>query len=42
MLHRVISWSVRNKFVVLLLASMLTVAGVWSMRTTPLEALPDL
>jgi copper/silver efflux system protein len=42
MLHRVISWAVRNKFVVLLLATLLTFVGVWSMRTTPLEALPDL
>jgi copper/silver efflux system protein len=42
MLKRVIAWSVRNRVVVLLLAAASIGGGVWAMRTTPLEALPDL
>jgi Cu(I)/Ag(I) efflux system membrane protein CusA/SilA len=42
LLHRVIEWSVRNRLVVFLLTAALTVGGVWAIRTTPLEALPDL
>jgi len=42
MLKRVIEWSVRNKFLVLLAAVFLTAGGVLAMRSTPLEALPDL
>ena len=42
MLNRVIEWSVRNRFLVLLLTAGAIVAGVWAIRRTPLEALPDL
>ncbi|MGD2067179.1 MAG: CusA/CzcA family heavy metal efflux RND transporter [Gemmatimonadota bacterium] len=42
MLERIIEWSVRNKFLVLLAAVFLTAAGVVAMRSMPLEALPDL
>ena len=42
MLQRIIEWSVRNTFLVLLVAVFLTVGGVLAMRSTPLEALPDL
>lgn len=42
MLPRVIEWSVRNRLLVLLLTVALAAVGVWSVRTTPLEALPDL
>jgi Cu(I)/Ag(I) efflux system membrane protein CusA/SilA len=41
-LERIIEWSVRNKFLVLLAAVFLTAAGVVAMRSMPLEALPDL
>ncbi|NNF37237.1 MAG: efflux RND transporter permease subunit, partial [Gemmatimonadetes bacterium] len=42
MLSRVIEWSVRNTFLVLLAAVFLTAGGILAMRSTPLEALPDL
>jgi Cu(I)/Ag(I) efflux system membrane protein CusA/SilA len=37
-----IRWSVRNRFLVLLAAAGIAVWGVWALRTTPLDALPDL
>jgi Cu(I)/Ag(I) efflux system membrane protein CusA/SilA len=42
MLKRIIEWSVANKLIVLLFAVALAVGGVYAMRRTPLEALPDL
>ncbi len=42
MIRRVIAWSVANRFIVLLLSAALAVGGFWALRTTPLEALPDL
>ena len=39
---RVIDWSVRNQFLVVLGALALTVAGVLSVHGTPLDAIPDL
>jgi Cu(I)/Ag(I) efflux system membrane protein CusA/SilA len=37
-----IRWSVCNRFLVLLAAAGIAVWGVWALRTTPLDALPDL
>ncbi|MCP6769593.1 efflux RND transporter permease subunit, partial [Klebsiella pneumoniae] len=31
-----------NRFLVLLAAGLVAVAGVWAVRTTPLDAIPDL
>ena len=42
MLKRIIDWSVANKLIVLLFALAATAAGIWAVRQTPLEALPDL
>ena len=42
MILRVIHWSLGNRFLVLLGASMLAVAGVIAVLRTPLDALPDL
>jgi Cu(I)/Ag(I) efflux system membrane protein CusA/SilA len=42
MLKRVIEWSVRNRFIVLLFTMAAVVGGLWALRRTPLEALPDL
>ncbi len=42
MIARVIAWSLRNRFLVLLGTGALTFAGVWAMRSTPVDALPDL
>jgi copper/silver efflux system protein len=42
MLEGIISWSVRNKFIVGILMAFAVVGGVLAMRTIPLEAIPDL
>ena len=42
MLGRVIEWSARNVFLVLLAATLTVVAGVYALVHTPLDALPDL
>jgi len=42
MISRVIDFSARNKFVVLLLTAAACVAGWWSMQRVPLDAIPDL
>jgi len=39
---RVIQWSVDNRFLVLILALVLAGFGAWSLRTTPVDAIPDL
>ncbi len=42
MLKRVIAWSVSEKLIVLLLMVGAIAGGVWALKRTPLEALPDL
>ena len=42
MLKRVIEWSVRNQLVVLLFTAAAVLGGIWAVKHTPLEALPDL
>jgi len=42
MLKHIIAWSVRDKLIVLLLTAGAIAGGVWAMKRTPLEALPDL
>jgi Cu(I)/Ag(I) efflux system membrane protein CusA/SilA len=42
MLTRVIEWSARHKLVVLSFTMASVFAGIWAIRNTPLEALPDL
>ena len=42
MITKVIAWSLRNRFLVLLATAALAAAGVWAIRTTPVDALPDL
>ena len=42
MLERIIEWSVRHKLLVLLATAALTIAGVWAMLATPVDAIPDL
>src|SRR5437868_15022967 len=41
MLDAVIRWSLRNRFVVLLVTAGLVVAGVLSLRALPIDAFPD-
>lgn len=42
MIAAVIRWSVTNRFLVLLAALFLSAWGLWSVSTTPIDALPDL
>lgn len=42
MVESIISYSIRNKFLVLFCTIILTVASFWSVKNTSLDALPDL
>ncbi|HHZ88686.1 MAG TPA: efflux RND transporter permease subunit [Chromatiales bacterium] len=42
MIARIINWSIANRVMVLLLTAMLTVWGVYAVKNTPLDAIPDL
>ena len=42
MITRIIQWSIDNRPLVLLAAVVLSVAGIVSLKTTPLDAIPDL
>ena len=42
MLEAIIAWSIRNKFLVVLSTLFVVLSGVYSLRNTPLDAIPDL
>lgn len=42
MIEKIIELSIRNRFLVLILAAALTVAGVYATLNTPVDAIPDL
>ncbi len=42
MLKRIIEWSVANRLIVFLFTVAAVAGGIWALRRTPLEALPDL
>ena len=42
MIPALIRWSVGNRFIVIVLALFLGAAGVWALRSTPVDAIPDL
>ena len=42
MINSVIEFSAKNRFVVFLTVAVAVVAGVWSMKAIPLDAIPDL
>jgi Cu(I)/Ag(I) efflux system membrane protein CusA/SilA len=42
MIARIIRWSIANRFLVLLGTLFVVGAGVWAVRNTPLDAIPDL
>ncbi|MGN6494746.1 MAG: efflux RND transporter permease subunit [Agriterribacter sp.] len=42
MVHKLIEWSLRNRFIVLLLAAGLFVFGIYSVQKNPVDAIPDL
>ncbi|MCX7915685.1 MAG: CusA/CzcA family heavy metal efflux RND transporter, partial [Verrucomicrobiae bacterium] len=41
-MERIIEWSARNRFMVLMAVGALTLSGIYAMRQTPLDAIPDL
>ena len=42
MIERLIRWSIANRFLVLMLCGLLAGLGIWSVRNTPVDAIPDL
>ncbi|WP_297441671.1 CusA/CzcA family heavy metal efflux RND transporter [Sulfurimonas sp.] len=42
MIEKLIAFSIKNRFIVLIAAFTLAIASIWSMKNTPLDALPDL
>lgn len=42
MIEKLIRWSVANRFLVILATLFVAAWGVWAVKTTPLDALPDL
>ena len=42
MITSIIRWSIGNRFLVLLSSVLLTAWGIWSVKQTPVDALPDL
>ena len=42
MIEKLISFSLKNRFLVLITALFLVLGSIWSMKHTPLDALPDL
>ena len=42
MLTRIIDFSLKNKFIVLLATIALTLGGLFALRNIPLDAIPDL
>lgn len=42
MVHKIIEWSMRNRFIVLILSIGLFVWGVFSVQKNPIDAIPDL
>lgn len=42
MISNIIAWSLRNRMLVLLGTAGLIAGGLWAIRTTPLDAIPDL
>ncbi len=42
MINAIIQWSIEKRFLILLLALLLTICGTYSLKTIPLDAIPDL
>ncbi len=42
MIARLIAWSARNLMLVFIATALAVVAGIWAVRTLPLDAIPDL
>jgi copper/silver efflux system protein len=41
-ISRIIDWSVHNRALVLIATAFLVGSGIWALRTTPVDAIPDL
>ena len=42
MINNLITWSLRNRIIVLLSAGAVAVYGVFAVKNTPVDAIPDL
>ena len=42
MIEALIRWSIGNRFFVLIAAALLVAAGLYSVKNTPIDAIPDL
>ncbi|NNL06804.1 MAG: efflux RND transporter permease subunit, partial [Gammaproteobacteria bacterium] len=42
MITRIIEWSINNRFMVLMMTVILVGLGIYSLKNTPLDAIPDL
>src|SRR5262245_65763460 len=42
MIERIIEWSIRNRFLVFVVAAALSIGGVFAVFRTPMDAIPDL
>jgi CzcA family heavy metal efflux pump len=42
MLNHIIAWSLRNKYLVLLIAAIISILGLWSLSTMKVDILPDV
>lgn len=42
MINQTIKWSINNRFLVLMATAIIAVAGIYSFKNTPVDALPDL
>ncbi len=42
MIDHLIAWSARNLMLVFIATAFVVVAGVWAVKTLPLDAIPDL
>ena len=42
MIEKIIDWSISNRFMVLMLTFIVVGLGIYSVKQTPLDALPDL
>ena len=42
MIERIIEFSIRNRFLVLIVTAALTIAGIYATLHTPVDAIPDL
>ena len=42
MIEKIISFSIKNRFLVLFATLFLVLSSIWAMKKTPLDAIPDL